>query len=122
MSTALRESVALSIRRFREPGTRRAGSLLLLLLSVLVPVVPARGQEASTSLYVRNDNDRTTVITPRLRVKAPVGERTSAQVVYSVDVWTSASIDIRTSASVAVTEQRDEIDLTLDHELDLQAD
>ena len=75
-------------------------------------------QEAATAVYVRTDSDETTVITPRLRVKAPVGTRTSAQLVYTVDVWTSASIDIRTSASLAVTEQRDELDVTLEHELD----
>jgi hypothetical protein len=38
--------------------------------------------------------------------------------VYAVDVWTSASIDIMTSASqIPVTEQRDELDVSIDHEL-----
>lgn len=73
----------------------------------------ARAQEASTSLYVRTDSDDTTVITPRLRVTAPLTEETTVDVTYTVDVWTSASIDIRTSASKAITEQRDEINVGL---------
>jgi len=46
-----------------------------------------------------------------------VQEDTSVELVYVVDVWTSASIDIRTSASKAVTEQRDEIDVNVGHAL-----
>ncbi|NIS32934.1 MAG: DUF3570 domain-containing protein, partial [Actinobacteria bacterium] len=37
---------------------------------------------------------------------------------YTADVWTSASIDIRTAATVPITEQRDQIDVALGHELD----
>jgi len=78
----------------------------------------AAAQELTSTLYVRNDSDRTTVITPRLRMAADLAERTRGELVYTVDVWTSASIDIRTSASRAVTEQRDEINVALNHELD----
>src|SRR5262245_22825665 len=81
--------------------------------------VPARSraQEAATAIYGRTDSDQTVVVAPRLRVQAALAESTRASVVYAVDVWTSASIDIRTSASkVPVTEQRDEIDASLDHE------
>jgi hypothetical protein len=74
-------------------------------------------QEAGTAVYVRTDSDRTTVIAPRLRVAAPVGENTRVDLVYTMDVWTSASIDIRTSASKPITEQRDEIDVQVRHEL-----
>lgn len=76
------------------------------------------GQEAEATLYVRGDTDQTTVVTPRLGVGVPVGDDTRVGAVYAVDVWTSASIDIRTSASKAITEQRDEIDLTLEHTID----
>lgn len=102
------------------------------------------GASASAALYVRTDSDKTDVITPRLRVTAPLGDATTVDMVYSVDVWSSASIDIRTSASVnlrdinaadssafnpsetgqtdkhdkPVVERRDEIDLGLTHLLD----
>lgn len=90
----------------------------------------AAGTTASTAFYVRTDSDQTTVYTPRLRVSAPLAEQTRLDLVYTVDVWTSASIDIRTSASLqlddegeppekrAVTEQRDELDVGLSQGLD----
>lgn len=71
---------------------------------------------AGTSVYVRQDTDKTTVIAPRLHVGAPVDDRTRVDLVYTADVWTSASVDIRASASKPVTEQRDEIDATVTHE------
>jgi hypothetical protein len=79
----------------------------------------ARAQEtsaltASSAMYIRSDTDHTTVYTPRVTVGAPLAESTRVDLVYTVDVWTSASIDIRTSASKAVTEQRDEIDVALE--------
>jgi hypothetical protein len=89
---------------------------LALVCSVLIAVLGAAGarsQQASTSLYVRTDTDDTTVITPRLRVSAPLAEETTVDVAYTVDVWTSASIDIRTSASKAITEQRDQLEVGL---------
>lgn len=79
----------------------------------------AHAQEAAAAVYVRSDSDRTVVVAPRLRVQAPVAESTRVSVTYAVDVWTSASVDIMASASkVPVTEQRDELDLSLDHELE----
>jgi hypothetical protein len=97
--------------------TRHGGlALLALLATLLLAIAHAVAQEAGAGVYVRTDSDRTTVITPRLRAAAPVGEATRVDVVYTVDVWTSASIDIRTSASKAVTEQRDEIVLGATHE------
>jgi hypothetical protein len=85
---------------------------------LLVPY--SRAQEAnptsaSSSVYVRTDSDHTTVVTPRIRVGAPVADQTRIDLVYTADVWSSASIDIRTSASQVVTEQRDEIDVSLQH-------
>ncbi|MET0388369.1 MAG: DUF3570 domain-containing protein [Polyangiales bacterium] len=71
---------------------------------------------AGTSVYARTDSDRTTVIAPRLHVGAPVADTTRVDLVYTADVWTSASIDIRTSASKPVIEQRDEINTTVTQE------
>lgn len=77
---------------------------------VVGPTAVARAQVvAGSAVYVRRDSDLTTVIAPRLHVAAPVREGTYVDLVYTADVWTSASIDIRTSASKAVTEQRDEL-------------
>jgi hypothetical protein len=90
---------------------RVRGALAGLGFALVLAAAGAQAQTASTSLYVRSDSDRTTVITPRLRVAAPIAEQTTVDVTYTVDVWTSASIDIRTSASKAITEQRDEIDV-----------
>lgn len=74
---------------------------------------------AGTSVYVRTDTDKTTVVAPRWHVGAPVADRTRVDFVYTADVWTSASIDIRTSASKRpVTEQRDEINTTVTQEWD----
>jgi hypothetical protein len=90
----------------------------------------AAGQEANqttaaTAIYLRTDSDQTTIYTPRLRVSAPLAEETRVDLVYTTDIWTSASVDIRTSASLQVqqdgappikkrvTEQRDEIDVGL---------
>jgi hypothetical protein len=74
---------------------------------------------AGTSVYVRADSDQTTVIAPRWHVGAPVADRTRVDIVYTADVWTSASIDIRTSASKKpVIEQRDEINGTVTQDWD----
>jgi hypothetical protein len=120
--------------RARSVCWHRAGALWacaalggLLPASSAVVAQEANAASASTALYVRTDTDETVVVTPRLRVGAPLGEATRFDLVYTVDVWTSASIDIRTSASIVpgepsgigrarpVTEQRDEIDASLQH-------
>jgi hypothetical protein len=90
-----------------------AGGLLLLLLSARAE--EANPTTASASVYVRTDSDHTTVVTPRVHAATNVTERTRVDVVYTADVWSSASIDIRTSASKVVTEQRDEIDASVEH-------
>jgi hypothetical protein len=103
---------------------------MLCTLAVLGVQSRAHAQViAGTSIYVRADTDKTTVIAPRWHVGAPVADKTRVDVVYTADVWTSASIDIRTSASKVVrpdgtratrpvTEQRDEINTTLTQEWD----
>jgi hypothetical protein len=88
-----------------------------LALAVAVAVAPdgtRAEQSASAAIYVRGDTDSTTVISPRLRLRTPGLEDTHVDLVYTVDVWTSASVDIVASASQPVTEQRDEFDLGID--------
>jgi hypothetical protein len=75
-------------------------------------------QTATAGVYVRQDSNATRVISPRVRLRAPiVDEQTHIDASYAVDVWTSASVDIVASASQPVTEQRDELNLGLDHVL-----
>lgn len=99
---------------------KRVGFVIALTCCWLSPHLRGVAQDntqttVSSALYIRNDSNRTTVITPRLAVGAPVTENTRVDVVYTVDVWTSASVDIQTSASKAVTEQRDELDVAVEH-------
>jgi len=95
------------------------GTLIACARLALLACVPSAAYaqdvapQISSSVYVRTDTDKTTVISPRLQARAPITDSTSAELVYAVDVWSSASIDIRTSASKAVTEQRDEIDASV---------
>ncbi len=87
-----------------------------LALSLCARVTSA--DEIATSVYLRTDSDTTTVISPRARVDKKLSESTKVDVTYAADIWTSASIDIRTSASLRpVTEQRDELDAAVSHEL-----
>ena len=72
---------------------------------------------ASSAIYVRTDSDQTTVVTPRVHLGVPVAEESRLDLVYTVDVWSSASIDIRTAASKRVVEQRDEIDVSGEHRM-----
>ncbi|MGE0791253.1 MAG: DUF3570 domain-containing protein [Sandaracinaceae bacterium] len=91
---------------------------LSLVGALLTPAPSARANEGALSLFVRADSDRTTVIAPRVSALAVVEDRTRISGSYSADVWTSASIDIRTAATVPITEQRDQVDLSVSHELD----
>jgi len=90
----------------------------LVCLALLLRVHGVAAQEASSAVYVRTDSDHTTVVSPRLRVGALVGDTTHLDVVYAVDIWTSASVDIRASASKEITEQRDEIDASVVQDFD----
>jgi hypothetical protein len=88
---------------------------LALALGVLTAREATRAEHsASAGVYVRDDTDRTTVISPRLRLRSQLAEETHLDVAYTVDVWTSASVDIVASASQPVTEQRDELNAGLD--------
>ncbi|MDH5673117.1 MAG: DUF3570 domain-containing protein [Myxococcales bacterium] len=96
---------------------RALGGLLLAVCVLLMPRPGIAEDQAAVATYVRRDSDRTLVVAPRLRLRTGVTEATHLNMVYAVDVWTSASIDIISSASpYPVTEQRDEVDLSVDHE------
>lgn len=100
-------------------GLPRLGAICLYL-TVLVSAASAQegtGPSVSTALYVRQDSDKTTVVTPRLRVGAQATEQTRLDLVYTVDVWSSASVDIRSAATRKVVEQRDEIDASVAHQI-----
>ncbi|MCA9715649.1 MAG: DUF3570 domain-containing protein, partial [Myxococcales bacterium] len=104
-------------RRSRPLRARRA-----ILACALLGSAAARGQPGETTaegaLYVRTDTDSTTVVAPRAHVRHELaGVKTGIDVVYTADVWTSASVDIRTAATERVTEQRDELNLGLDRAL-----
>jgi hypothetical protein len=78
----------------------------------------ARADDAlGSAIYVRTDTDHTVVVSPRARAHKQVLDDTAVDVTYTADVWTSASVDIRASASLPVTEQRDELEATVSHEL-----
>jgi hypothetical protein len=99
--------------------TWRLACLALCALSGALISPAVRADELASALYVRTDSDSTTVVSPRARARHDLNEETDIEATYAVDVWSSASIDIRTSASVhAVTEQRDELDLGVTHELE----
>jgi hypothetical protein len=99
------------------PRNARALSTLLCAALASLPLL-VRADALSSAVFVRTDTDHTVVISPRARVEKRVGDATSVDVSYAADVWTSASIDIRASASRPVTEQRDELDFALAHELE----
>ncbi len=86
----------------------------LAVVAIAAPDGTRAEHSASAAVYVRDDTDRTTVISPRVRLRAQALENTHVDLAYAADVWTSASVDIVASASEAVTEQRDEINVGLD--------
>src|SRR5687767_14048191 len=53
----------------------------------------------ASALYVRTDNNATTVWAPRERLAARIADTAGLEATFSVDAWTSASVDIVTSAT-----------------------
>jgi hypothetical protein len=104
-------------RTYRRSGATSAFALTLAGTLSFIP--DARANEGTAAIFVRGDTDATTVISPHVGVRARFNEdRTTADVGYTADIWTSASIDIRTAATKPVTEQRDQIDAAVNHEFD----
>ncbi|MDX2091199.1 MAG: DUF3570 domain-containing protein [Kofleriaceae bacterium] len=77
---------------------------------------PQKLTRATSSVYVRSDTDRTTVITPQLAVAANVTTSTNVEVGYEVDAWTGASVDVVTAATRAISERRNELDVGISHQ------
>lgn len=106
--------------RHQIPSSRRRRATRIVILSLLscasLPV--ALAHEATATLHVRNDEDSTTIVSPRARARADVGDASRVELVYTADVWTSASIDIRTAASRVITERRDELSASIGHTID----
>ena len=96
----------------------RLAALVLCVASMFSGTTVARADALASAVYVRTDTDHTLVVSPRARASTRLGERTDVDVSYAADVWTSASVDIRASASKPVTEQRNELDFGMAHELD----
>lgn len=98
---------------------RRTLSLAVLAsVTTCAPGSVTEANEGSVGFFVRGDSDRTTVVSPRASVATVVNDgATRVDTAYTADIWTSASIDIRTAATKPVTEQRDQLDLGVTHEL-----
>ncbi len=94
---------------------RRHAAAVAILSSALL-AGGASANDGVLSTFVRGDSDQTVVVSPRAAARVTVDE-TTFDAAYSADVWTSASIDVRTAATHPVTEQRDQIDLAVNHEL-----
>jgi hypothetical protein len=95
-----------------------SASCVLSIWVVWFAPICARADALAAATYVRTDTDSTLVVSPRARASKRVAERTEIDATYAADIWTSASIDIRASASKPVTEQRNELDFGVSHELE----
>lgn len=97
---------------------RRHAAAAAAIVSAVVIADGAAANDGSASLFVRGDSDSTVVIAPRAGARVELGDiGTTIDAAYSADIWTSASIDVRTAATVPITEQRDQLDFALTHEM-----
>ncbi len=100
-------------------GGKSAVWFLSMLCVLCLMPSRAAANKLGAGLSVWSDSDGTDVVTPRVRSQiALVEDETTLDVAYAADIWTSASIDIRTAATQRVTEQRDELNFGVNHELD----
>ncbi|CAN5907914.1 hypothetical protein BH11MYX2_BH11MYX2_37630 [soil metagenome] len=88
----------------------------VLLLAMSCGGHTAKVTDASSSIYVRSDTDRTTIVAPTLTVAGAV-DHTTAAATYSVDAWTGASVDVITAATQPIRENRHEVEGTLSQQL-----
>lgn len=89
----------------------------VVLACVACSGAPQPITKASSTVYVRSDTDRTTVITPAVGVAANVAKETEVEVSYEVDAWTGASVDVVTAATPAIHEVRHEANVGAAREL-----
>lgn len=78
-------------------------------------VSAARADSLSSAVFVRADTDHTVIVSPRAHLEHSLEPETQLDVTYAADIWTSASVDVRAMATVPVTEQRDELDVGVNH-------
>ena len=73
------------------PYDQKTSAFGALLVGALLGLTPgARANEGTASVFVRGDTDQTTVISPHAGIQARMnGERTTANVGYTADIWTS---------------------------------
>lgn len=96
---------------------RRHAAVAVAILCGAISADHAAANDGVVSTFVRGDSDSTVVVSPRAAARVRVDE-TTVDAAYSADVWTSASIDVRTAATHPITEQRDQLDLAVSHELE----
>lgn len=66
--------------------------------------------DASSSVYARSDTDRTTIVSPTIKLAGAVDDKVTVATTLTVDAWTGASIDVMTAATRPIKETRDEVD------------
>ena len=86
-------------------------------LGIIACATTAHADGVTSAVYVRADTDDTLVVSPRIHASTHLTDPTQFDATYAADVWTSASVDIRASASKQVTEQRNELDVGLAHQM-----
>lgn len=77
----------------------RARAVVVAAALALAPAAAQADDEATGGVTVYADDDETTIVSPRARVTADLGERVSATASYDADVITTASVDVRTGAT-----------------------
>ena len=87
----------------------RAGSILVAtgLLLVAGAAEALAGGRASSWVSVYADDDRLTVVSPQIAVRAELREGLDVDVGYDMDVITAASVDVVTAASPGATKSCD---------------
>lgn len=90
-------------------------SFVAIWLVTSMAVGVAHADSLSAAVFVRADSDHTLVVSPRAHLERRLNQATQLDLVYAADIWTSASVDVRSAATMAVTEQRDELDVGVTH-------
>lgn len=78
---------------------------------------PQRITKASSTIYVRSDTDRTTIVTPSIAVAANVARATAVELDFEIDAWTGASVDVVTAATATIHETRSAGTVAATHQL-----
>jgi hypothetical protein len=71
--------------------------------------------DASATVYARTDTDRTTIVSPTMKLAGAV-DKFTVDTTLSIDAWTGASVDVVTAASMPIKETRNEVDAAVGYE------